>query len=150
MGRYNTTYHNPTDEMIEARFWQKVKKTETCWLWIPNTNQIYGIITVRGKKVYAHIFSYQLHYDNYDPKLDVCHECNTKSCVHPLHLYQATHSENLRHASRDELTTNISNELVKAIRDNQENLSQNQLANKYSVSQSWISNILNFKTRLDI
>jgi hypothetical protein len=47
---------------FEGRFWSKVKKTESCWLWTAMTIAGYGRILVDGKLVGAHQMSWRLHH----------------------------------------------------------------------------------------
>lgn len=45
----------------EKRYWQKVDKTETCWLWTgAKSSTGYGHIQVDGKTVLAHRFGFEL------------------------------------------------------------------------------------------
>jgi hypothetical protein len=68
----------------EARFWAKVNKTDTCWLW---TGAIHnggaGIISVNGKPVSAHYFLMGKPPEGMVWK----HTCNVKHCVNPEHLH---------------------------------------------------------------
>lgn len=79
------------------RFWNKVKKTEDCWLWIGSNNGSgYGEIRIEGKKVYAHRWSYQNTYGPIPRGLVLDHLCRNPSCVRPTHLQPVTPKENTR------------------------------------------------------
>lgn len=84
---------------ISERFWQKVKKTDGCWLWIGSrdTNG-YGRIGTGGKTglASAHRVSYELTNGQIPDGLHVLHSCDNPSCVRPDHLSLGTHTDNMR------------------------------------------------------
>ena len=43
-----------------TNFWNKVKKTKTCWIWIGNGRNGYGRIKINGKSLSAHRVSWEL------------------------------------------------------------------------------------------
>lgn len=75
----------------EERFWAKVNKTPTCWLWTATTTRGYGSFKV-GSESLAHRVSYLWAYGSLPPELD--HICRTPRCVRPDHLQPVTSSEN--------------------------------------------------------
>lgn len=82
----------------EQRFWMKVRKTETCWLWTGSIlNTGYGRFqeaTDRG--VSAHRWAY-LNLVGPIPKgLHIDHLCRVRHCVNPAHLEPVTPLENVR------------------------------------------------------
>ena len=85
---------------LTKRFWSKVKKTRTCWLWTGHLiNGRYGDIWVNehGKKELAHRAAWFLATGKWPTKLTL-HKCNVKRCVRKSHLYQGTHSNNANDA----------------------------------------------------
>jgi hypothetical protein len=79
------------------RFWSRVNKTETCWLWTGSkVKGGYGQLELQGKRQLAHIVSYRLANADYDKAKCVCHKCDIPSCVNPEHLFLATQSENMK------------------------------------------------------
>lgn len=100
--------------MLPQRFWDKVRKTDGCWLWT-------GAITAYGYpkyRTYRHVdAAYRVLWeDTHGPipegyELDhICHsrdqtciagsECQHRRCVNPDHLEPVSGAENLRRAHR--------------------------------------------------
>lgn len=86
------------------RFWSKVERTETCWLWRAATDKDgYGKFQITGKPgqqpkqrhVRAHRVAWMLANDQWFPgDLVTMHVCDTPSCVRPDHLRPGTQAEN--------------------------------------------------------
>lgn len=86
---------------LAERFWQKVKKSDSCWEWQgANVPKGYGIIGKDGRNQYAHRVSWELHTGVIPKGLLVCHHCDNPKCVRPDHLFVGTHQDNLRDMSR--------------------------------------------------
>lgn len=78
------------------RFWNKVDKTENCWIWTASKDLSgYGTITYDRKVWKAHRLSYFLEFGSFDSSLRVLHSCDTPCCVRPSHLFLGTQSENM-------------------------------------------------------
>jgi hypothetical protein len=78
-----------------ARFWPKVQKSDTCWLWTAAACPLgYGRFGVGGEVVLAHRFSYELHRGRIPDGLSLDHLCRTPRCVNPDHLEPVSQREN--------------------------------------------------------
>lgn len=81
---------------IWERFWEKVDKTEDCWVWTACKNRDgYGGFRLDGKTVGAHILSFKYAYGPYDERLELDHTCRNRACIRPDHLELVTHRENV-------------------------------------------------------
>jgi hypothetical protein len=79
------------------RFWRKVNKTSTCWLWTRGiTSWGYGWFTRATRKAnYAHRVAWELTHGDIPDGL-VLHKCDVRSCVNPDHLYVGSQADNMR------------------------------------------------------
>jgi hypothetical protein len=83
---------------LEERFWEKVDKTETCWLWLGAIDKKsgYGVFNVQGgrtKKV--HRLAYELMIGAPPQGMSLDHLCRVRHCVNPEHLEPVTQRENV-------------------------------------------------------
>lgn len=78
-----------------ARFWAKVEKTATCWLWVASKNQYgYGSYRLNGRGYLAHRMAYELLRGPIPDGYDLDHLCRIHACVNPDHLEVVTRREN--------------------------------------------------------
>jgi hypothetical protein len=85
----------PRKTTEEERFWAKVDKTETCWMWTASKDRRgYGKFCVQRKIVPAHRYAYSLAHGAIPHGLFVCHKCDVPSCVNLEHLWLGSPSDN--------------------------------------------------------
>lgn len=85
---------------LEIRFWQKVDKSDDCWLWTGARHPLgYGHIKIDGKVEGAHRVSYEMANGPIPLGMALDHLCCVPACVNPEHLEVVTISENTRRGS---------------------------------------------------
>lgn len=81
---------------IAERFWSRVNKTPTCWLWTGYLDRGgYGTIRVPGKRFKVHRFAYEMLASRIPEGYEIDHLCRIRHCVNPEHLEPVTRKENV-------------------------------------------------------
>ena len=93
----------PRSRPLIDRFAEKVALDGAgCLLWLGATKpsadgRLYPVIHYEGRPIGAHIASWFLAYGWWPaPGMDIDHLCRVSLCVHPDHIEEVTHAENLR------------------------------------------------------
>lgn len=82
----------------EDRFWAKVNKTDTCWLWEGSLHyKGYGQFLFNGRTQKAHRAAYQMLVGPIPEGLSIDHICHVRNCVNPEHLRPVTNKQNGEH-----------------------------------------------------
>ncbi len=122
-----------------------------CWLWTAAQSPLgYGRIGVGGRAGNgrpAHRVSWMLHRGEIPTGKEVCHRCDTPSCVNPGHLFLGSHNENMRDAvlkgrtsrGADRPLAKLTENQVREIRSSTE--TQRALAIRYGICQQHISDV---------
>lgn len=127
------------------RFNSKVKKTDSCHIWIASKNNDgYGQFGSESSSL-AHRFIYFYHNPDANRDLCVMHTCDNPSCVNIEHLSLGTHQENMNDRDRkgrckkgeESGACKLSKGDVLAIRNDQR--TTREIAKIYNVSHSHVS-----------
>lgn len=84
------------DRTVEERFWEKVNKNGPlperkphlgpCWEWTGGTSDGYGMFSLNGTQLHAHIVSFTWAKGEIPAGWERDHLCRNRACVNPDHL----------------------------------------------------------------
>ncbi len=141
---------------LAERFWEKVAKSDGCWLWTgARTPHGYGCLSRSGERALASRVSWELHHGPIPPGLHVLHRCDNPPCVRPDHLFLGTHADNMADMARKKRipvgaarwNAKLTPEIVREIRKRykQGDCAVGQISDELGCSHSLISMIVRRK-----
>jgi hypothetical protein len=83
-------------EKLPDRFWHKINKTDSCWLWMGKIDDGYGRFFINGKHYLVHRMAYAVLKNKLQENTQVDHLCKVRNCINPDHLEEVTSKENTR------------------------------------------------------
>lgn len=136
------------------RFWDKVTKlpgVDSCWYWnaAKHHSKGYGHFRLNGTMHQAHRVAWLLTFGCW-PTQDLLHSCDKVWCVNPSHLSEGTSADNNqdRHMKGRTWCKVTPEQVVEIRRRHTSGETGRDLALEYNVSESNISVIVNWKSRL--
>ena len=103
----------------------------------------YGRIQMNGRRHLAHRYYYEQANGFIPSGLEIDHLCHVRACVNPDHMRVVTRAENARNRRDGKLTQEIVVEIRRAA---QAGTPQKELARRYGVTPSAVSNVVNLKS----
>lgn len=88
----------PRYKPFAERFWDKVQKTDGCWIWTGKKNWLgYGTVYIGPHHFRAaHRVAYELAGKGIIPQeLKCLHKCDNPPCCNPEHLFIGTQQDNM-------------------------------------------------------
>lgn len=144
---------------LEERFWEKVDKrgSAECWPWIGSIDtRGYGTIGANGGRplLRAHRVSFELNVGAIPDGQVVCHACDNRACVNPMHLFAATQRENVndmvrkgrRHSSIGDRNPSAKLRADQVIAIRQDHRRSRVIQAEYGISSSTLLSIKRYET----
>lgn len=154
-GRQMTDMREDLKPDFQDRFWPRVCKTDSCWLWNGYCgSKGYPVLLNRGKYIRTHRASWIIHNGPIPTGLLVLHRCDIRHCVRPDHLFLGTANDNSQDMKKKGRSTHgeknpnarLTEALVRSIRQaHRLGTSINKLARQHGLNVGHASNIVNGK-----
>jgi hypothetical protein len=142
----------------DERFWAKVYKTDSCWLWTAAQIKGYGQLGRYGRSAYAHRVSWEIHKGPIPHGMIICHKCDVPLCVNPDHLFMGTQADNVAdmiskgrkrsgclRGSKNPVSKLDERDVPKIRKMSSEGMGVREIAPFFGVSKSTIHNVVSKK-----
>lgn len=142
-------------EKDKQRFWVKVNKTDTCWLWTAGCNaKGYGKFALKSRvMVLSHRVAWLLAGNTIPEGHVIRHKCRSTHCVNPEHLETGTQADNMADMIRDGTSTRGSKNISCKLTEDQVRMikarnteNQTKLAEEFGVGKTTIHYIVTGRT----
>jgi hypothetical protein len=135
------------------RFFEKVLKTESCWLWQGTLSNGYGNFAINGGHILAHRYSWELVHGPVPDGLWVLHNCpggDDPRCCNPAHLWLGTNQDNIadmakkgsRKGEKSAQAKFTNTDILEMRRLAQAGVSFAEIAVKFSTGRSYVKQIV--------
>jgi len=142
--------------LFQKRFWEKVTKTDACWLWNGYRNACgYGCAGIGGRKtMLAHRAAWEMVNGPVPAGMRVLHTCDIPACVRVDHLWIGTQQENIadmiakgRMARGEQRSRKLTAQQVTEIRyARTSGMFLSELAKKYRIGYGTVHAIISRRT----
>jgi hypothetical protein len=147
---------NPNCKDWKRRFWTKVQKTHSCWIWIGASGGDRGRAGFRDEKgrfQNAARVSWRIHNGPIPYGKCVLHRCDNGMCVRPSHLFLGTRGDNNRDRDLKGRTAKgtdfpqakLTENQVKTIKRMKNKCTRTEIAERFGVGRTTIFDIWNEK-----
>jgi len=147
-GCYNKT--RPRGKDLLKRFETKIERLPECgcWIWTGATDSNgYGSFRGKNGTQPAHRAVYEFYIGSIPEDLNLCHRCDTPSCVNPYHMFPGTQKDNVQDSMnkkrlwRDGVHKNasVTREDIKDIREDPRPV--RKISHDYNISASEVGRI---------
>lgn len=93
----NTSFPNTPEVNLARLLAKSIESPSGCMLWTgAKSSSGYGQLRVDGRIIQTHRLSYEIHVGPIPRGLEICHRCDTPACWEPTHLFEGTHTANMR------------------------------------------------------
>jgi len=77
---------NPTKRNLDERFWEKVDKTEGCWIWLASTTKSgYPQFLLNEKMIRPSKYLWELEHEPIEEGMMIYPTCGNQLCIRPEH-----------------------------------------------------------------
>src|SRR6266852_6906861 len=95
--RESTAIFPYLDSSFRRKFWKRVRRTDTCWVWTgARSSGGYGQIRLRYSLWYTHRLSWVMAKRPLILGQLIMHKCDNPSCVRPSHLVIGSQVDNMQ------------------------------------------------------